>query len=101
MTRISENFLIEMHDLGGLEWSTTIFLAAFLFRLSICLPIKVYQEKLMAKLLNIQPIVNDAIRKNNKANNKSSLMMNSKMKKIFNKKVIFLPYEFNYFINNF
>ena len=80
--------MIDLHELGGLEWSTTIFLAALLFRLSVCFPIKIYQEKLMAKLLNIQPIVNDAIRKNNKSNKKNSFM-NSKKKDIFNKKVIY------------
>ncbi|RNA37012.1 mitochondrial inner membrane COX18 isoform X2 [Brachionus plicatilis] len=50
-----EELITSLHDILSLEWSSTIFLTAFLFRLSICFPIKVYQEHLMAKLANLQP----------------------------------------------
>ncbi len=63
ITRLAEGFLINLHDMSGMEWTSTIFLAALLFRLSICFPIRVYQERLMAKLLNVQSYVDDVIKK--------------------------------------
>lgn len=62
-TRLSEHFLTSLHDLGPLEWSTTIFLAALAFRLTVCVPIKIYQEHQIARRVNTMPEVQATVEK--------------------------------------
>ena len=61
--RFFENSLIDLHDFGSIEWSTTIVCAAVVFRIFICFPIKIYQDKLSAKLINIQPKIDEVLKK--------------------------------------
>ena len=49
------------HDLCGLEWWSTIVIAGILFRVSVCVPIKVYQEHVQAKVMMCQPIINEKL----------------------------------------
>jgi hypothetical protein len=64
ITQLAESLLINLHDMGALEWSTTIFLAAFAFRLTVCFPIKIYQEHQVAKTILAMPAVQEAVTKN-------------------------------------
>jgi hypothetical protein len=85
ITRFAESFIINLHDMTGMEWSSTIFLAAVLFRLSVCMPIRVYQERLMAKLLNIQPFVNDVVKKRFPIKAGDSVFAQAKAREMANK----------------
>jgi hypothetical protein len=86
LCRLAENFLIDLHEVSALEWSGTIFVAALLFRVSVCFPIKVYQERLMAKLLNIQPTINELIKKNQPISKDPKTL--AKQNSLINKRVI-------------
>lgn len=88
LTRLAESFLIDLHDVACLEWSGTIFVAALLFRASVCFPIKVYQERLMARLLNVQPKINELIKKNQTLSKEPVTL--AKQKSIFNQRVFAL-----------
>ncbi len=52
-----EELLVQMHDLGSFEWTTTIFISALLFRITLCFPIRIYQEHLISKIANSQPLI--------------------------------------------
>jgi hypothetical protein len=82
ITRFFENALIDLHDLASLEWPTTIFIAALMFRLAVCFPIKIYQERIMAKLLNLQPRLAEIFQKNNTINTNSAFFSDQRRKKI-------------------
>lgn len=88
LTRLAERFLIDLHDVACLEWSGTIFIAALLFRTAVCFPIKIYQERLMARLLNVQPKINELIKKSQTLSKEP--MSLAKQKSIFNKRVMAL-----------
>lgn len=82
-----EELITSLHDILSLEWSSTIFLTAFLFRLSICFPIKVYQEHLMAKLANLQPKLNEILEKNFKNLKRDSVFISPEMKRKLTRQV--------------
>lgn len=87
ITHGCEEILISLHDFLSLDWSSSIFLAAFLFRVSVCLPIKVYQEHLMAKLVNLQPKINEALEKNFKNLKKDSVFLTPEIKRKMTRQV--------------
>ena len=62
-THLAENLLINFHDMSSLEWSSTIFFSALFLRIAVCFPMRVYQERLQAKGLNLQPLVKEAVEK--------------------------------------
>ena len=74
---------------------STIFLAAIVFRLSICFPIKVYQEHLMAKLVNLRPEITEALEKSLKNLKKDSIFMSPEIKRKITRQVkIFYFFKF-------
>lgn len=81
ITQTCEDLLTSMHDFFSLEWSSTIFLTAVLFRLSICFPIKIYQEHLMAKLVNLQPKINETLENNFKNFKRDSVFLSPEIKR--------------------
>lgn len=86
-THAIENALISLHSLDVLTWPATIFVAAFCFRLFVCFPIKVYQERLMARLINVQARVREQFEEKTKSINKGAVFMNNDLKKKLNKQV--------------
>ena len=40
LTRVFEDVLCQVHDVLNVNWFTSIFLAAFAFRLFVCFPVK-------------------------------------------------------------
>lgn len=80
-TQLMESSLISLHEFACLEWSSTIFLAAVAFRLAVCLPIKIYQEKLTAKMINLQPIIEEKTKQNLKSIKSDSIFMSPELKK--------------------
>jgi inner membrane protein COX18 len=55
------DLIVSLHDLGSFEWSSTIMITALIFRLSVCFPIKIYQEKIVARMINIQPKIKEVM----------------------------------------
>lgn len=80
ITHVLEDVLISCHDLCSFEWSTMIVLSALAFRLAVCIPIKIYQEILIARLTNIQPSVNEAIESKLKHMRRDSVFLSPQMK---------------------
>jgi hypothetical protein len=80
ITHVLEDALISCHDLCSFEWSTMIILAAFTFRVTLCVPIKIYQERLIARLINIQPSVNEAVESKLRHMQKGSAFLSPQMK---------------------
>ena len=60
-----EEMLISLHDSGAFDWSTTVMLATIAFRLAVCFPFRVYQERINAKAVNLQPYIKQMIEKRN------------------------------------
>ncbi|CAF0803633.1 unnamed protein product [Brachionus calyciflorus] len=89
-----EDLLINLHDVLSLEWSSTIFLAAIVFRLSICFPIKVYQEHLMAKLVNLRPEITEALEKSLKNLKKDSIFMSPEIKRKITRQTVIIQNHF-------
>lgn len=81
ITHTFEDLLTSMHDCLSLEWSSTIFLTAFLFRISICFPVKVYQEHLMAKIVNLQPRITEFLENNFKNLKRDSVFLSPEIKR--------------------
>lgn len=100
ITQLVEEFLINFHDMCSLEWSSTIFLSALFLRVALCFPFRIYQERLQAKGINLQPVIKNMI-ENNLKNKESSLIntrdfnirfsadMQKKLAKEFSSQVIF------------
>jgi hypothetical protein len=86
-TQSIENILINLHDLGSIEWSGAIFLAALTFRLAICFPIKIFQERISAKITNIQPKINETIEKRFQSRKTNSIFLTEEHKKQLSKEV--------------
>lgn len=89
ITHTFEDLLMNLHDSLSLEWSSTIFLAAFLFRLSIGFPIRIYQEHLMAKLAELQPKIKEATEKSIEKIRKSSVFLTPELKRKIFRQVFF------------
>ena len=87
VTRLFENLLIDLHDVGDLEWATTIFIAAFVFRLGVCFPMRIYQEKIMAKLCNSRDLIENILKKQNKSLSTDSIFAKAKANELMKKKV--------------
>jgi membrane protein insertase Oxa1/YidC/SpoIIIJ len=56
-----EEILIKFHDLIDLNWSLSIIITTVLFRLAVCLPLRVYQEKLRVKQIILQPVIKKVV----------------------------------------
>lgn len=91
-THAIENVLLGIHGVDMLSWPATIFVAAFLFRLSICFPIKVYQERMIAKLINVQARVRDQFEEKTSSINKKAVFMNPDLRKKLNQQVCLKSY---------
>jgi len=87
ITHVVEDVLISVHDMGSFEWSTLIVLSAFAFRLAVCIPIKVYQERLIARLIKIQPAIEEAVESKLKHICKDSVFLSPQMKLKMRKQV--------------
>jgi hypothetical protein len=85
-THMAENVLIYLNGLE-LGWPASIFVTALLFRLFICIPVKVYQEHTIAKLLNVQPKIIEAFNAKTKSINKNAVFLTPELKKKLNKQV--------------
>ena len=85
-THMAENVLIYLNGLD-LGWPASIFVTALLFRLFICIPVKVYQEHTIAKLLNVQPKIIEAFNQKTKSINKNAVFLTPELKKKLNKQV--------------
>ena len=59
ITQGLEELLINFHDTFNLEWSSTVILTAFVFRACVAFPFRIYQERLQAKLINLQPVIKE------------------------------------------
>ena len=86
-THMAENMLIYLNGLDIFGWSATIFMAALIFRLFVCFPIKVYQERTIAKLLNVQPDIIKAFDEKTKSINKNAVFMTPELIKKLKKQV--------------
>lgn len=62
-THLAENLLLNLHSLDFLTWPATIFATAFLFRLFICLPIKIYQERLLVRQFFAMGLIDEKVKK--------------------------------------
>jgi membrane protein insertase Oxa1/YidC/SpoIIIJ len=88
ITDVCTDLIISLHDQGVFEWSSTIMISALLFRLSVCFPIKVYQEKLVARMINIQPKIQETIENRFKDINLKSRFINDEIKRKMNADLI-------------
>ena len=63
-----EEFVVYLHDLTGQSWTFNILFTAFMLRLLICFPLRIYGEKVRAKHTNLQPVIHakvmEKLRKN-------------------------------------
>jgi hypothetical protein len=75
-THLAENILINFHDLTSFEWSSAIFFSALFLRIAVCFPMRIYQERLQAKGLNLQPLVKEAVEKSLKNTESNQLTKN-------------------------
>ncbi|ORX46320.1 hypothetical protein DM01DRAFT_1397079 [Hesseltinella vesiculosa] len=55
---VNEHALIAMHDLFGLSWASTIVLGTLALRSAITLPLAIYQQRIMATMIELSPILN-------------------------------------------
>ena len=89
IVRAFDEALINIHDWGSFEWSTTIVLAALAFRVCVCFPIGIFREKIVAKSINVQPEILKAIAEKHKNKNLKSMFISKELKKQILKEVVF------------
>ena len=89
ITKTFEELLVHLHDAGSFEWATTIFLSALLFRLTICFPIRIYQEHLTSKVAILQPLIKATVEDKLKYLKTKSPFLTPEMKKRASKEVKF------------
>jgi hypothetical protein len=63
LIHLAESLLVNIHDQGLFEWSTTFFLVSLLFRFTVCIPLKIYQEHLIARRVILSPKIQEVVDK--------------------------------------
>lgn len=88
ITDVCTDLIVGLHDFGAFEWSSTIMVTALVFRLSVCFPIKVYQEKLVARMINLQPKIQEIMDNRFKNINFKSRFLSDEIKRKINADLI-------------
>lgn len=86
-THAIENMLLSLNDLDLFGWASSIFVAALIFRMLVSCPIKVYQEHIVSRLVEVQPKIMARFEEKTKSINKNSIFMTPELKKILKKQV--------------
>lgn len=86
-TQFIEDVLVNVHDAFSLGWPSVIFGAAVCFRLFVCFPIKIYQENMIAKLVNVQPKIKQTFEAKTSWLNKKSIFITPEFSKRMSKEV--------------